>query len=174
MRNRQKVFINEYLQCWNATKAAQLAGYSEKTAYSLGGRLLKNVEVQTEITKRLKEKQMGADEVLTLLSEQARADVSDFVHPGGIIDWEAVRLKGRLVKKVKHTFGHPSEIELHDSQRALELIGKHHRLFADRLEIGGSLDVIGFETLLEKVYGSSKEETTGSEREPDKHGDAGG
>lgn len=33
----------------NATKAAELAGYAPKTAYSAGGRLLKDVEVQAAI-----------------------------------------------------------------------------------------------------------------------------
>ena len=39
-------FVDEYLVDLNATQAAIRAGYSEKTAYSIGQRLLKNVEVQ--------------------------------------------------------------------------------------------------------------------------------
>ena len=35
----------------NATQAAKESGYSEKTAYSAGNRLLKNVEVQEHLTK---------------------------------------------------------------------------------------------------------------------------
>jgi len=104
---------------------------------------------------------MSAEECLQRLAAQSRSDVSEFINQGGGIDWEKVKAKGYLVKRVKHNKGQNSEIELHDSQRALELIGKHHRLFADRLEIGGKLDVIGFETLLERVYGSKEE--TGSE-----------
>ena len=42
---RQKSFIGFYWETRNATEAAKKAGYSEKTAYSIGQRLLKNVEV---------------------------------------------------------------------------------------------------------------------------------
>lgn len=42
---KQQRFAEEYLVDFNATKAAQRAGYSEKTAYSQGQRLLKNVEI---------------------------------------------------------------------------------------------------------------------------------
>ena len=42
-------FIEEYLIDSNATQAAVRAGYSPKTAYSQGQRLLKNVEVAAAI-----------------------------------------------------------------------------------------------------------------------------
>ena len=44
MTAKQKRFCNEYLIDCNATQAAIRAGYSAKTAYSVGQRLLKNVE----------------------------------------------------------------------------------------------------------------------------------
>ena len=49
MTGKQQIFIQEYLIDFNATRAAKSAGYSEKTAYSQGQRLLKNVEVQNKI-----------------------------------------------------------------------------------------------------------------------------
>jgi phage terminase small subunit len=49
VNHRRKKFIPEYLLCGNATEAALKAGYSEKTAYSQGQRLLKNVEIMNEI-----------------------------------------------------------------------------------------------------------------------------
>ena len=48
---RQKSFIGFYWETRNATEAAKKAGYSEKTAYSIGQRLLKNVEVEKAIDK---------------------------------------------------------------------------------------------------------------------------
>lgn len=45
MNDKQRAFVREYLIDRNATQAAIRAGYSEKTAYSIGQRLLKNVEV---------------------------------------------------------------------------------------------------------------------------------
>ncbi|MBC6109944.1 terminase small subunit [Pedobacter fastidiosus] len=51
MTHKQNKFISEYLKSGNATEAAKFAGYSEKTAYSAGQRLLKNVEILNEISK---------------------------------------------------------------------------------------------------------------------------
>ena len=55
MNDRQKQFCKYYALCMNATTAALKAGYSEKTAYSQGSRLLKNVEIQNQIQQEIKE-----------------------------------------------------------------------------------------------------------------------
>ena len=47
---KQRAFIEAY--AGNATEAAKAAGYSEKTAYSAGQRLLKGVEIQNAIRER--------------------------------------------------------------------------------------------------------------------------
>lgn len=49
MTERQERFCQEYSKLGNATQSAISAGYSEKTAYSAGQRLLKNVEIQIRI-----------------------------------------------------------------------------------------------------------------------------
>lgn len=49
MNAKQERFVHEYLQDFNATQAAIRAGYSPKTAYSQGHRLLKDVEVEAAI-----------------------------------------------------------------------------------------------------------------------------
>lgn len=51
MNDKQKKFAEEYILSSNATKAAIIAGYSEKTAYSQGQRLLKNVEIKKYISE---------------------------------------------------------------------------------------------------------------------------
>ena len=51
MTKRTK-FATEYVVDQNATQAAIRAGYSVHTAYSQGSRLLKDVEVRTEIDKQ--------------------------------------------------------------------------------------------------------------------------
>lgn len=52
---KQKKFADFYIECGNATEAAKRAEYSEKTAYSIGQRLLKNVETSAYIAKRQQE-----------------------------------------------------------------------------------------------------------------------
>ena len=46
---RRQKFVSEYVETGNATEAARLAGYSPRTAYSQGSRLLTFVEVQQAI-----------------------------------------------------------------------------------------------------------------------------
>ena len=46
---QQALFVEHYVVHRNATQAAISAGYSEKTAYSQGGRLLNHVEVAKAI-----------------------------------------------------------------------------------------------------------------------------
>lgn len=139
MTRKQRVFIEEYLQCWNATEAAKRAGYSERTSYSIGQRLLKNVEIKTEIQRRMDEKAMSADEVLTRLAEQARGIPNELLDPStGQLDIKKLVESGlgHLIKRdYKNAQGRV--IELYDAQHALELLGKYHKLFTERQEITG-------------------------------------
>jgi len=136
LTNKQKAFINEYLQCWNATEAAKRAGYSEKTAYSIGQRLLKDVEVAKEIDIRLSEMRMSADEVLHRLSQIARNEITQHITNYGAIiavDMEAIREAGllHLVQEISNT-RNGMRVKFTDSQRALETLAKVHALLVDR------------------------------------------
>ncbi len=77
---KQARFVEEYLIDLNATQAAIRAGYSPKTAYSIGQRLLKNVEIQAAIQeargKISEEIQLNRQDILVgLLSEANYTDV---------------------------------------------------------------------------------------------------
>ena len=139
---KQQAFVDEYLQCWNASEAARRAGYAHPG--SQGHRLLKDVEVSAEISRVVEERAMSRDEVVIRLAEQARADLADFVTTwdGGFkIDVEkAIRLgKSHLIRKIGfNQYGKP-EIELHNQQAALLAIGKIHSLFTDRVEQTGEV-----------------------------------
>lgn len=76
---RRKAFIQAYLgNGHNATQAAIRAGYSAKTAYSSGQRLLRSVEVSQELAVAAKElaKLTGLDAARTL-KEVNRISMSD-------------------------------------------------------------------------------------------------
>ena len=60
LNDRQKAFCREYIQDFHKTNAAKRAGYSEKTAYSIGSELLKKPEIQTEIS-RLTDELVGTE-----------------------------------------------------------------------------------------------------------------
>lgn len=72
----QRTFCEYYAQCGNATQAALSAGYSRKTAYSQGSRLLKNAEIKRYIQQLQIERSNGriADnvETMTIVSDILR------------------------------------------------------------------------------------------------------
>ncbi len=75
MNAKQQRFAEEYVVDHNATQAAKRAGYSPRTAYSQGQRLLKHVEVQTAIAAeqaRLRRKMEVTVASLTAELEEAR------------------------------------------------------------------------------------------------------
>lgn len=78
LTTKQRVFVEEYLTCWNASEAARRAGYAAPHNIQ-GPRLLSNVSIQTEIQRRLAEKAMSANEVLARLAEHARGSMGDFL-----------------------------------------------------------------------------------------------
>lgn len=138
LTKKQRVFVDEYLQCWNATEAAKRAGYSERTAYSIGARLLKNVEIVEDVQARLAERQMSADEALTILADMARGDVGDAVTDDGIIDMAALKKAGKthLVKSYSITQT-GVRVEFHDPQAAIDKILRVAGRYVDRKELTG-------------------------------------
>ena len=70
LTERQKRFVEFYTG--NATEAAIKAGYSKKTAYSQGQRLLKNAEISSLVQERHSEKVASVErrrEILTDIAE---------------------------------------------------------------------------------------------------------
>ena len=122
MTPKQKKFCVEYLIDLNATQAAIRAGYSKKTARSLGQRLLTYVDVRNYIkdlrAKYFKKGIMTAEEVEYRLSKAGRGELKEeVVVIEGVGDGGS---EARIVKK---------QISAKDRIKALELMGKRHRLF---------------------------------------------
>jgi len=143
LTNKRRVFIEQYLQCWNGAEAARLADYAHPRQEA--SRLLSNVDIRAAIEARVADLAMGADEALIRLSDMARGTIEDFVLFDGSgsriwrIDLEKARDAGKLhvLKKLTYdSVGFPT-IELYDAQRALELILKAHGAFKDTVEVTG-------------------------------------
>lgn len=56
MNQKQELFVHEYLLDGNATRAAQAAGYSQRTAYSIGQENLKKPEIRQAIDAAMTER----------------------------------------------------------------------------------------------------------------------
>ena len=137
---KRRVFIEEYLRCWNASEAARRAGYRTR-ANTAGRRLMSNADIQAEIKARIAERAMGADEVLERLAEHARGTMADFLEVRSNwvrLDIEQAKQAGvlHLIKKFRQT-KQGTEVELYDAQAALQLLGKHLGLFKDLTELTG-------------------------------------
>ena len=78
LTKQRQIFVEEYLQCWNASEAARRAGYSRRSSYELGRRLTATPEIQAVIEARIAETKVSTDEVLLRLAEQARSDLGVF------------------------------------------------------------------------------------------------
>ena len=81
LTEKQLAFCEFYIECGNATEAAKKAGYSKKTAYSVGSENLKKPEVSAYIENRLAEQRAkriaSADEVMEFFSAVMRGEVKD-------------------------------------------------------------------------------------------------
>lgn len=144
MNVKQELFVEEYLKCFNATKAAKAAGYSEKTAYQQGHELLKNPEIDARVKDRLKAAAMDANEVLYHLASIARGDMDDLLDANGNLDIEKARKFGKtnLIKRVRsrvvsteNSDVSEQETEGYDRLKALELIGRHLAMFTDKVRV---------------------------------------
>lgn len=86
--NRKAVFVEAYIaNGGNATEAAKTAGYSQKTAYSQGGRLLKDVEIQRAIAERskavAKKYELNTDLVVKSIVQELTFDPAKLYNAGG-------------------------------------------------------------------------------------------
>ena len=78
---RQKAFANWYLKTLNATEAAKRAGYSERSAASIGSENLRKPEIAAYIHERVRAQDLefvaSADEALVFLSAVMRGQIKD-------------------------------------------------------------------------------------------------
>lgn len=131
MTDKQKRFCDEYLIDCNATQAAIRAGYSPKTAYSIGEENLKKPELKTYIDERLEqlhsEKTADAQEVMEYLTSVMRGEHTE----------QVLRLDGDGVQVVDSV-----QTPTRDKLKAAELIGKRYGMFKDAVDLGGAVPVV--------------------------------
>lgn len=137
LTDKQELFAREYLSDLNATQAAKRAGYSDKTAYSIGQENLKKPEIQDRIAELKAERnertQVNADYVLRRLVEIDEMDVLDILLVNGelkpITQWPKVwrtTLSGMDVTELAgDAAGLLKKIKWPDKVKNLELLGKH-------------------------------------------------
>lgn len=130
MNERQKHFADEYIISKNATKSAIKAGYSEKTSYSIGQRLLKNVEISEYIKKRTEEqfneRSMSIAEALAISASIARGE------PQKRYSRKVMKSNGEEIEEVVSGEYTPN---IEDRQRSIDHILKVSGAYLERKEI---------------------------------------
>ena len=110
LTEKQKRFIDYYIETANATESAKRAGYSEKTAKNIGAENL--TKLNFFIQKRLEEKEnnriASQDEVLEYLTKVMRGEEKD-------------------------QFG--LDASLQDRTKCAELLGKRYGTFIEKKEL---------------------------------------
>lgn len=140
LTGKQHAFIEEYLRSWNATRAALVAGYSERTAYSIGQENLKKPEIAAALQQRLAERTMSTDEALARLTEQGRGEHTRFIDDEGRVDIAGLKAAGlgHLIKSTRPT-RHGMIVEFHDAQAAIDKILRARGAYIERYEHEGEL-----------------------------------
>eukprot|EP01137_Pigoraptor_chileana_P024058 Opistho-2@91400 len=81
---KQDRFCIEFIKDFNATKAAERAGHSIKTARAIGYENLTKPHIKSKIAELVKIESMQPEEIKKRLSDIARGDLSDYIRPKAI------------------------------------------------------------------------------------------
>jgi phage terminase small subunit len=143
---KQKLFVEAYLQTLNASEAARRAGYVEAETNST--HVLHNPLVWSAIEARMAERRAQNPHLeQRILEELCRIAFAD---PRELMRWgpDGVELRpsevlspeaAAQVSEVAEGRGGVIRLKKHDKLKALELLGRHLGMFADRLhaEVSG-------------------------------------
>ncbi len=141
---RREKFVIEYLIDLNATQAAIRAGYAVSGASTQGTRLLANDHVQREIAKGALIRAEQAEISVAWVLEGLKAVADRCMQAVPVFDRDGVPTGD-------YVFNAPG------ANKAYELIGKHLRMFSERLEVtdpeGKPLGTGALEMLMDRLEG---------------------
>ncbi len=136
MTDKQRRFADEYLVDLNATQAAIRAGYSEKTAYSIGNENLNKPELKAYIDEKLEqirsEKTADAREVIEYLTAVMRGEQTE----------QTLKLIGCGEQAVIDI-----DVSAKERTKAAELLGKYYSLWTDRMSVQADTQITFVEDL---------------------------
>ena len=123
---KHEAFILAYIGVarFNGTRAAIMAGYTERSARSTASDLLTNPDIAARVQEELKRRSMPADAVLAELTDIATADWREFV---------TVKTNPKTGAQIDVT------MDLGAKVKSLEILAKAHGLLTDRIDLSGNL-----------------------------------
>ena len=117
LTEKQKRFIDYYVETANATESAKRAGYSSKTAKNIGAENLTklNYFIQERLQQLEDQRIASQDEVLQYLTKVMRGEEKD-------------------------QFG--LDASLQDRTKCAELLGKRYGTFKEKVDVTGNIPVV--------------------------------
>ena len=149
---KQETFVGEYLKDLNATQAAIRAGYSPSSAAEIGYENLRKPQIAAAISEAFKARaertRVDQDRVVLELARNGFSDMREIASwgPDGI----AYKASGELTDEAAAAVAEITEtvtstkdggerrtrtVKLHSKLRALELLGRHLRIFTDKVQM---------------------------------------
>lgn len=152
LTKRQEEFCRQYMIDLNGTQAAIRAGYSKKGAHVQAAQLLSNPKVRsfanTLKAERAERTEITSDRVLMEIGRLAFADIRRvFTEDGKLLPVHllpsevAASISAIEVVTSKVPGGEPGDVEhtakikFWDKRGSLELLGRHLKLFTDKIEL---------------------------------------
>lgn len=122
---KQEAFVSAYIgeARFNATRAATIAGYPERSAYQRGFELVRKSEVRARIDEHLEALTLSAKEVLAEITDVASAEWRDFL---------TIKRNPKTGEEVDVS------MDLGAKVKSLELLAKAHGLLTDKVQHGGT------------------------------------
>lgn len=116
---KQKSFADNYIEHRNGVLSARLAGYegNDQTLGAVAYENLKKPQIVAYIKHKLEERHIGPERVLAELADVATFSLGSIAAQG-------------------------SPVKTQDKLKALELVGKFHRLFQDRVDADSPSDQV--------------------------------
>lgn len=132
LTKKQKDFADYYLELGNQTEAAKKAGYSKKTAYSIGNENMKKPEIKAYISERLaqieKESIASIDEVMKFYTKVMRGQEKDqFGLDASLSD--RMKAGGEIIKRLSS--GNQDTADTNDDNLIEALENTAEQLFDD-------------------------------------------
>jgi phage terminase small subunit len=162
---KQRRFVAEYLKDQNGTQAAIRAGYAPKAAQEQSSDLLSKpmvrAAVDTELAKIQEKAGVNQERILNALLSIAEVDPRKLFNKDGtlkeihqISDDVASTIASIESDDVK---GHVRKIKFWDKTRALELLGKHLKMFSEKLELSDAAGAPVIIQFMPADYDSAKD-----------------
>ena len=178
---RYNIFVEQYLtNGFNATAAAIEAGFSPKSAPSKANELLNDPRIQLRLKKEYDRRRVQFEvneaRVMQELASIALLDMAElYDDQGKLLTIHEMPERARRALSSIRTFteyegfgrdreavGETKLVNVESKIKALELLGKHFKMFTDKIEHGANDDLASL-ILAARKRGNAKQQQTDSE-----------